>query len=345
MRIDDFNFELPQSLIAQTPAARRDHSKMMVVRRNTGQWEHLLFQDLPQIIGRDHFLVMNNTRVFPARLEASRPNRQEHIEVLLVRDLGFGDWLALLKPGRKAMIGQELRFGPLCAKVTQIRESGARVLHFRVREELMATFESIGHIPLPPYIHRLTSQDLPDDRTRYQTVYARHTGSVAAPTAGLHFTEEILSRLDQAGVPRCEILLHIGYGTFQPVRDEEIENHHMEPEYFEVSENAAASISKFKQEGRRLVAVGTTTTRVLEYLALGNEGFRGGQSGFCDLFIYPGFKFQMLDGLLTNFHLPRSTLFMLVCAFGGRELLKECYQEAVRQKYRFYSYGDCMLLL
>jgi S-adenosylmethionine:tRNA ribosyltransferase-isomerase len=345
VKLNKFDFELPQNLIAQTPAARRDQSRMMVVRRGTGKWEHLLFRDLPQIIGREHFLVMNNTRVFPARLRACRPNKQEHIEVLLVRDLGSGDWLALLKPGRKAMIGQELRIGPLCAEVKEIRESGARVLQFAAQENLMATFETIGHTPLPPYIHRLPGQDLAEDNTRYQTVYARHTGSVAAPTAGLHFTEEILHGLDQAGVPRCEILLHIGYGTFQPVRCKKIENHHMEPEYFEVSENAAAAISEYHQEGRRLIAVGTTTTRVLEYLALGEEGFCGGKSGFCDLFIYPGFKFQMLDGLLTNFHLPQSTLFMLVCAFGGHELLQKCYREAVHQRYRFYSYGDCMLLL
>ena len=316
----------------------------MVVRRDTGKWEHLLFRDLPQILGREQFLVMNNSRVFPARLGACRPNKQEHIEVLLVRDLGSGDWLALLKPGRKALIGQELRMGPLCAQVKEIRESGARVLHFPAQENLMAIFETIGRTPLPPYIHRLPGQDL-DDIRRYQTVYARYTGSVAAPTAGLHFTEEILHGLDQAGVPRCEILLHIGYGTFQPVRCRKVEDHPMEPEYFEVSENAAATIRKFKQEGRQLIAVGTTTTRVLEYLALQEEGFCGRRSGFCDLFIYPGFKFQMLNGLLTNLHLPQSTLFMLVCAFGGHELVQECYREAIRQQYRFYSYGDCMLLL
>jgi S-adenosylmethionine:tRNA ribosyltransferase-isomerase len=288
---------------------------------------------------------MNNTRVFPARLRACRPNKQEHIEVLLVRDLGSGNWLALLKPGRKAMIGQELRIGPLVAEVVEIRESGARVLRFPAHEHLMATFENIGDTPLPPYIRRLPGHEPAEDRARYQTVYASQTGSVAAPTAGLHFTEEILQRLDQAGVPRCEILLHIGYGTFQPVRCQKIENHHMEPEYFEVSENAAMLIDKYRQEGRRLIAVGTTTTRVLEYLAMGKDGFQGSKSGFCDLFIYPGFKFQMLDGLLTNFHLPQSTLFMLVSAFGGRELVQECYREAVRQEYRFYSYGDCMLLL
>jgi S-adenosylmethionine:tRNA ribosyltransferase-isomerase len=345
VQLSEFDFELPQNLIAQMPAARRDEARMMVVRRDTGRCEHLLFRDLPQVIGREHFLVMNNTRVFPARLRACRPDKQEHIEVLLVRDLGSGDWLALLKPGRKAMIGQELRMGPLGARVKEIRESGARVLHFPAQENLMATFETIGQPPLPPYIHRWPGQDLAQDRTRYQTVYARHTGSVAAPTAGLHFSEEILHRLDQVGVPRCEILLHIGYGTFQPVRCKKIEDHPMEPEYFEVSEKAAESIGKFKQEGRRLVAVGTTTTRVLEYLALQKEGFCSGKSGFCNLFIYPGFEFRMLDGLLTNFHLPQSTLFILVCAFGGIKLLQECYREAIRREYRFYSYGDCMLLL
>lgn len=344
MKLEDFDFNLPPHLIAQNPAACRDQSKMMVVWRDRERWEHRLFRDLPQIIGRDSFLVMNSTRVFPARLDARRSDRQEHIEVLLVRDLGGGDWLALVKPGRKAKMGQELRIGPLRAVVAETRESGARVLRFPAGEDLLSTFESIGRTPLPPYIRRPSGPDRIEDRNRYQTVYARQVGSVAAPTAGLHFTEDTLRRLDLAGVPRCEILLHVGYGTFQPVRCENIEDHRLEPEYFEVSEEAAASIRRCRQERRRLISVGTTTTRVLEHLALEAGGFAGG-SGFCSLFIYPGFRFQMLDGLLTNFHLPKSSLFMLVCAFGGVRFLKDCYREAIRRQYRFYSYGDCMLLL
>jgi S-adenosylmethionine:tRNA ribosyltransferase-isomerase len=345
VKLDDFDFEFPAALIAQSPSARRDQSRMMVVWRKTGKWEHRLFRELPQIIGPDHFLVLNKTRVFPARLRACRPNKKELIEILLVRDLGSGHWLSLLKPARKAMLGQKLSVGPLCAEVVAVKESGMRVLRFTGVTDLMATFERIGETPLPPYIRRSPQQDLRNDRARYQTVYAKKTGSVAAPTAGLHFTAGILHQLDLAGVPRCEILLHVGYGTFQPVRHEDIESHRMEPEYFEVSERAADSIQGYRQNGRRLVAVGTTTTRVLEFLAQQDHGFKGKKSGFCDLFIYPGFQFQMLDGLLTNFHLPRSTLFMLVCAFGGLDLLRECYREAISREYRFFSYGDCMLLL
>ena len=345
MKLSDFDFALPQHLVAQHPVRERDSSRMMVVRRKTGEREHRTFRDLPEILGPEHFLVINNTRVFPARLRACRAGKNEAIEVLLLEELGPCDWLALLKPARRAPPGQRLTIGGLAAQVLEAHEYGRRRLHFEAGADLRGTFERIGEPPTPPYIRRRPNQDLAEDRMRYQTIYARHSGSIAAPTAGLHFTEEVFRRLQTRGTAVCELLLHVGYGTFQPVRCENIEKHRMEPEYYEVDARSAERIWGYKAEGRHLVAVGTTTTRCLEYLA--RQGHPPGtpSSGFCNLFIYPGFEFRMLDGLVTNFHLPRSTLFMLACAFAGRELLLDCYREAISRGYRFYSYGDCMLLL
>ena len=318
---------------------------MMVVRRREGTWEHRSFRELPSILGPEYFLVLNNTRVFPARLRANRPGRHERIEVLLVSEQAPGTWLCLVRPGSKVLTGQELEIDCLHAKVLETRESGRRILRFNRDQDLMSLIERLGEPPLPPYIHRKTGWDKEVDKDRYQTVYAKRSGSIAAPTAGLHFTQRIIEELESRGNSRCEIVLHVGYGTFQPVRCESIEEHRMDPEYFEVSDDAASFIVRSKSEGRRLLAVGTTTTRVLEYLALG-EGFNSqGRSGFCDLFIRPGFEFRMIDSLLTNFHLPRSTLLMLVSAFAGRELMLACYRDAVVHNYRFFSYGDCMLIL
>jgi S-adenosylmethionine:tRNA ribosyltransferase-isomerase len=345
VNLDLFDFDLPERLIAQEPLVERDHSRMMLVDRQTGRREHRRFTELPDILGARDFLVLNTSRVFPARLRARRPGRDEQIEVLLVRDLGSNDWLALLKPGRKAPVGQNLIIGDLYAEVVEVRGNGARVLRFPNSSDLMVHFEKLGEPPLPPYIERRKGQDLVFDRARYQTVYARQNGSVAAPTAGLHFTPEVLGRLDRKCVDRCEIMLHVGYGTFQPVRCADIEEHRMEPEYFEVTEQEAARIRGHLKSGHRLVAVGTTTTRVLEHLARSEDFLVRGGAGFCDLFIRPGFQFGAVSGLLTNFHLPRSTLLMLVCAFAGRELILDCYREAVANNYRFYSYGDCMLIL
>jgi S-adenosylmethionine:tRNA ribosyltransferase-isomerase len=345
MKLDDFNFVLPEHLIAQHPAPERDSSRMMVVWRQSGKREHLRFRDLPDILGPEHFLVVNNTRVFPARLKASRPGKCEEIEVLLLKEAGPNDWLALLKPGRKAPIGQELEIGELSARVAEVRESGSRVLHFKQGINLLEVFEKIGTPPTPPYIRRQGIQDFAEDKLRYQTVYAQHSGSVAAPTAGLHFTDAVLHRLGARGIPICKLLLHVGYGTFQPIRSENLEEHTMEPEYYSIDAATAAQIQTYKSEGRRLVSVGTTTTRCLEYLARQENPMSQDSTGYCNLFIYPGFEFKLLDGLITNFHLPRSTLFMLVCAFAGRELMLDCYREAISKDYRFYSYGDCMLLL
>ena len=345
MKLGDFDFALPERFIAQTPAPERDSSRLMVVWRETGRREHHIFRDLPGILDPQDFLVINNTRVFPARLRAHRPGKRERVEILLLKERNPGDWLALVKPAKKASPGETFLFGGLSAKVLEATETGARVFRFEPGGDLKQLIEEKGEPPLPPYIRRPNGQDFSEDRSRYQTVYARHSGSVAAPTAGLHFTPEVFRRLKERGIPVCEVLLHVGYGTFQPVRCEDITRHPMEPEYYEIGTETAARIRGYKAEGRRLIAVGTTTTRCLEFLAREEGALSHASAGLCNLFIYPGFQFRMLDGLLTNFHLPRSTLFMLGCAFAGRDLLLDCYREAIAENYRFYSYGDCMLIL
>jgi len=350
MKLSDFDFTLPAELIAQYPAPERDVSRIMVVRRDTGKREHFRFRDLPEILRAEHFLAVNETRVFPARLWACRPGKNEEIEILLLREDTPGRWLALTKPGRKTQVGQKLRIGGIEAEVSAITESGKRIIEFAgysSGENLMEVFEKIGEMPTPPYIKRASgsSRAAATDRLRYQTVYARQSGSVAAPTAGLHFTDEVLRRLDDKGVPVCKILLHVGYGTFKPVRAENIEEHEMEPEFYSIGAETAARIHALKEKGRKLVAVGTTSARCLEYFARENYPSASAASGWCDLFIYPGFEFRMLNGLITNFHLPKSTLLMLVSAFAGRELTLDCYREAISLGYRFYSYGDCMLIL
>ena len=345
MKLDDFDFNLPESLIAQHPVAQRDQSKMMVIWRKTGEREHHIFKELPEILASDYFLVRNNTRVFPARLKATRPGREEEIEILLLREQRPGEWSALVKPARKTPVGQELRISELTAHVLENTGSGGRILRFDPRQDLMKDIERIGEPPLPPYIHRPQKHNFSEDKLRYQTVYAQNTGSIAAPTAGLHFTHDIIRRLKVRNIPVCEILLHVGYGTFQPVRCENIEDHCMESEYYRADTEILKQILKYKTEGRRLIAVGTTTTRCLEFLARNDNFPEIGSEGECNLFIYPGFKFKILDGMITNFHLPRSTLFMLVCALAGRDLMLDCYREAIAENYRFFSYGDCMLIL
>ena len=345
MKLNNFDFDLPESLIAQHPVAHRDESRMMVVWRKTGKREHHIFKELPEILSSDYFLVRNNTRVFPARLKATRPGREEEIEILLLREQRPGEWSALVKPARKTPVGQELRIRELTTHVLEITESGGRILRFDSRPDLMKDIERIGEPPLPPYIHRSKKHNFSEDKLRYQTVYAQNTGSIAAPTAGLHFTQDIFKRLKDRNIPVCEILLHVGYGTFQPVRCENIEDHRMESEYYRVDTETLKQILKYKTEGRRLIAVGTTTTRCLEFLACNDNSPDIASEGECNLFIYPGFKFKALDGMITNFHLPRSTLFMLVCALAGRDLMLDCYREAIAENYRFFSYGDCMLIL
>jgi S-adenosylmethionine:tRNA ribosyltransferase-isomerase len=345
VKLSSFDFSLPEHLIAQHPLPQRDQSRLLVVYRDTGAVEHHVFQDLPGIVSPDSFFVVNSTRVFPARLWARRPGRQERIEVLLVREESHRIWRVLVRPARKVMPGQDLEIGDLKARVSAIGSGGSRLLAFAPGPDLWESIHKIGEPPLPPYIRRTPGEDLAQDRERYQTVFARQPGSIAAPTAALHFTPELVHELEQKGIPLCQILLHVGYGTFQPVRCEEIEDHRMEPEYYEVSSDTATAIRRYQDQSRRLIAVGTTTTRVLEYLSRDGSVPEHGASGFCDLFIYPGFEFRALRGLMTNFHLPRSTLFMLVCAFAGRDLMLDCYRRAIAAKYRFFSYGDCMLIL
>jgi S-adenosylmethionine:tRNA ribosyltransferase-isomerase len=317
----------------------------MVVDRARGRWEHRAFRDLPEILGADAFLAVNTTRVMPARLWGRRAGRQERIEVLLVEEEEPGAWVTLVRPARKVGAGRVLDLGGLAATCTEVRSGGERVLRFVRPEEVRPHLERCGRPPLPPYIRRPADDPLDADRERYQTVFADASGSVAAPTAGLHFTPATLEALARRGIPICRLLLHVGYGTFQPIRVEQIERHVMHREFYRIDAGAAACLAEQRRLGRRLVAVGTTTTRALEYAARLDPAGLGPSSGWCNLFIYPGFQFKAIDGLLTNFHLPRSSLLLLVSALGGFDLIREAYRAAVRERYRFFSYGDCMLIL
>ncbi len=364
MLVADFNFHLPEELIAQEPLADRSASRMLRLRRQTGAHEDCRFRDFPDTLRPDDLLVTNNSRVFPARLlgrraglhaqpisprnPAAQDFLQGQVEVLLTRQLGPWEWQALVRPGRKIGVGEKILFGvrqELKAEVIKRSEFGERTLRFDPVPDFFATVEALGHIPLPPYINR---QDQPEDRERYQTVYARPIGSVAAPTAGLHFTPEILARLRQRGIEVAEITLHVGLGTFQPVRTEVVEEHTIHREVFTIPEDAARQINCALEQKRRVVAVGTTTVRTLEYAGLQNKSLKNSAiaagSGEADIFIYPGFQFRVVGALLTNFHLPKSTLLMLVSALAGKENVLNAYEHAVREKYRFFSYGDCMFI-
>jgi len=358
----DFDFHLPETCIAQEPLANRGASRMMRLWRATGRYEDRQFQEFPDLLRPDDLLVLNNSRVFPARLlgrragvraqtvsprnPAARDFLQGRVEVLLTRQTDCWEWQALVRPGRKIKTGEEIFFGEnqeLKAEIISHGEFGERTLRFAPVADFFAVLEKIGHTPLPPYIRRL---DTLEDRERYQTVYARESGSVAAPTAGLHFTSEVLSEIRRRGIEIAEITLHVGLGTFQPVHCENIETHKMHHERFSVAAGAANLIYRALEAKRRIVAAGTTTVRALESIALGQnvEGFRSGSAGETGIFIYPGFRFQVVGALLTNFHLPKSTLLMLVSAFAGRENVLHAYAHAVREGYRFFSYGDCMLI-
>lgn len=361
MLVSDFHYDLPQELIAQHPLPDRAGSRLLYVSTATGALADRHFRDLPDLLQRGDLLVFNNTRVFPARLfgrraglksqplspqnPASRDFLRGRVEVLLTRQLQRdpNDWECLVRPGRKIGVGEHLFFGEndeLQAEVIDRGEFGERHIRFAAVDDFFARVDKIGHIPLPPYIARL---DSPADHDRYQTVYARERGSVAAPTAGLHFTPEILSQLRDRGIETAEVTLHVGLGTFQPVRVDKVEAHTLHSEPYSISDDAATKIRQARRESRRLVAVGTTTVRTLEYAAQQAGEVQAG-SGEANLFIYPGYKFQVVEALLTNFHLPQSTLLMLVCALGGKENVLRAYRHAVAQRYRFYSYGDCMLV-
>lgn len=362
MLVSDFHFDLPAELIAQQPLAARDASRMLHLQRATGQYSDGPFRDFPDLLQPSDLLVFNNTRVFPARLygrregaraqavsphnPAARDFLQGRIEVLLTRQLSAdpNDWECLVRPGRKIGIGEHLLFGEheeLKAEVLARAEFGERRIRFQPVGDFYSVLDRIGHVPLPPYIAR---PDSSGDLDRYQTVYADQRGSVAAPTAGLHFTPEILDRIRQRGVETVEITLHVGLGTFQPVRVERVEDHKIHSESYSISPSAASAINQALHASRRVVAVGTTTVRTLEHAFLRGAGAILPGAASADIFIYPRFEFKVANAMLTNFHLPQSTLLMLVSAFAGKENVLRAYQHAVAERYRFYSYGDCMFI-
>ena len=353
MKVDAFDFTLPPELIAQE-AAPRGESRLLVLNRATGHLDHTYVGELPRFLRPGDVLVSNDTRVFPARLLGHRVPSGGAVEcLLLAREQPSDDgreeiWTALMHPGQKLKPGARVRFdgdaGVLIADVLERQYFGRRRIRLRVERgsSIDALVDALGHVPLPPYIHRA---DTPQDRERYQTVFASRRGSIAAPTAGLHFDQSLLAALDAAGVQRTSITLHVGYGTFKPVHVDDVEQHEVDPEPYDISEISAALIGRALDEGRRVVAVGTTTTRALEDAALRGNGRVAAGPGEARLFIYPGFRFRVIAGLMTNFHLPRSSLLMLVAAFADRERVLAAYRDAVERRYRFYSYGDAMLVL
>ena len=347
MNVSDFAYDLPPGLIAQTPAASRDASRLLVLDRRIGAIVHAEVRDLPRFLRPGDLLVVNDTKVFPARLLGRRIPSGGMVECLLVGRLDADRWDALMHPGQKLRPGGRVVFPgggrQLHGEVLERRFYGRRVIRLWTDDgsAVDEAIDEIGHVPLPPYIRR---RDEPADRERYQTVYARVRGSVAAPTAGLHLTDALLRHLAERGIERAEITLHVGYGTFKPVRGETVEHHTVDAERFDIGPDAASAISRALAEQRRVIAVGTTTTRALESAAKASPPVPA-MSGWTDLFIYPGFTFRIIGGLLTNFHLPRSSLLMLVSAFAGRDRTLSAYGEAVRLGYRFYSYGDAMLIL
>jgi S-adenosylmethionine:tRNA ribosyltransferase-isomerase len=363
MLVADFHYELPEALIAQRPPDVRGSSRMLLLDRQNGAYEDRSFGDLPSLLRAGDLLVLNDSRVLPARLFATRgglttqaksPAPSGTVEVLLTERVasleGHNDWLTLVKPAKKVQVGETLRFSAeLTATVLASGDFGERTLRFSPVDDFHATLDQIGHLPLPPYIHRAKAEpNTVDDRERYQTVFARERGSAAAPTAGLHFTPEVLTELERQGVEIVRLTLHVGLGTFQPVRVDRLEQIRLHAESYTLSNETAAAIVRANSEGRRIIAVGTTTTRTLEHVAREAErtGDRiAGHSGSTSLFLSPGVVFKLVSGLLTNFHLPDSTLLMLVSAFAGREHVMAAYAHAVEQRYRFFSYGDCMLVL
>lgn len=346
MKTADFDFELPLELIAQHPAQRREQSRMLVVRRRDGALEHRHFFDLPQYLSKGDLLVVNNTRVIPARLFGRKPGTGGKVEILLLEEIRPGTWDILLHASRRPKIGSIITLGEGQAVAVLLSDGakGRATIKIESERPWQDVLEEIGEPPLPPYIKRSDVRDWRSDRERYQTVYAKYPGAVAAPTAGLHFTEEIFQTLEKQGVGRAEVTLHVGLGTFRPVEVENVEDHRMEPERYAVSEETVRRIAEIKAAGGRVVAVGSTSVRTLESVAA-EHGRLVRCSGRSSLFIHPPYSFKVVDAMLTNFHLPQSTLIMMICALAGRELILRAYEEAVKERYRFYSYGDCMLIL
>ncbi len=339
MKTSDFNYYLPEELIAQTPLERRDTSRLLHLDKMTGEVEHKHFYDLPEYLSEGDCLVLNDSRVLPARLIGKRETGGV-IEVVLLRDIGSGVWECLTRPGKKTKPGTKLIFGEgeLTATVTECAEGGNKLLKFEYEGIFLEVLERLGRMPLPPYI----KTEL-EDQERYQTVYSREVGSAAAPTAGLHFTEELLNKIAEKGVKVCYLTLHVGLGTFRPVKSEDVESHEMHSEFCIIPADAAEAITETKRRGGRVVAVGTTSCRTLESFAK-DDGTLDEGSGWTEIFIYPGYRFKCIDALVTNFHLPESTLVMLVSALAGREHILAAYTKAVEEKYRFFSFGDAMFI-
>ena len=340
MKTSDFNYELPQELIAQTPIARRDASRLMVVDRETGKWEHRHFYDILEELTPKDCLILNDSRVLPARLLGQRLPGGGACEVLLLIDRGERVWECLVRPGRKMKTGAKLSFGngELTAEVVGEVEGGNRLVRFDYEGIFLEVLERLGKMPLPPYIR----EEL-QDRERYQTVYSRNLGSAAAPTAGLHFTKELLQKIADKGVGVGYVTLHVGLGTFRPVKEDTVEDHEMHSEYCTIPQETADLINRTKANGGRCICVGTTSCRTLESWAA-EDGHMEAKAGWTSIYIYPGYRFKVMDGLITNFHLPESTLIMLVSAFAGREKVLAAYEEAVRERYRFFSFGDAMFI-
>lgn len=341
MKLSDFNYNLPEELIAQDPLEKRDNSRLMVLHRETGELEHKHFYDVIDYLNPGDCLVVNNTKVIPARLMGVKEETGASIEVLLLKRKEEKVWETLVKPGKKARVGARISFGDglLVGEVIDVVEEGNRLIRFEYDGIFEEILDRLGQMPLPPYItHQL------QDKNRYQTVYAKYDGSAAAPTAGLHFTEELLQKIQDKGVRIAKVTLHVGLGTFRPVKEENVLDHHMHSEFYIVDEEAAKIINETKANGGRVISVGTTSTRTLETVAE-PDGHIPVKSGWTDIFIYPGYRFKAVDCLITNFHLPESTLIMLVSALADREKILHAYETAVEEKYRFFSFGDAMLIL
>ena len=341
MDVKDFYYDLPQELIAQDPLEDRSSSRLMVLDKITGEVEHRHFKDITEYLRPGDCLVINNTKVIPARLYGVKEGTEAKIEILLLKRKENDIWETLVKPGKKCKIGTKIVFGEgiLTGEVVDIVEEGNRLIQFHYEGIFEEILDRLGQMPLPPYItHQL------QDKNRYQTVYAKHEGSAAAPTAGLHFTKELLERIQEKGIEIARVTLHVGLGTFRPVKETDVLKHHMHSEFYKIEQSEADKINKAKKEGHRVIAVGTTSTRTLESAADEN-GFLTEKSGWTEIFIYPGYQFKVIDALITNFHLPESTLVMLVSALAGREHVLAAYETAVEEKYRFFSFGDAMFIV
>ncbi|MBP3461269.1 MAG: tRNA preQ1(34) S-adenosylmethionine ribosyltransferase-isomerase QueA [Bacilli bacterium] len=340
MKTDDFDFELPERLIAQTPIKNRDESRMLVLDRKTGNIEHKHFNEIIDYLNEGDTLVLNDTKVMPARLYGVKEDTNAVIEVLLLKELEENKWESLTKPAKRIKIGTIVSFGDgrLKAKCIEIKEEGIRVFELKYEGILYEILDSLGEMPLPPYIHEKL-----EDKDRYQTVYAKNIGSAAAPTAGLHFTKELLKKIEKKGVNVVYVTLHVGLGTFRPVNVEDVTTHKMHSEFYIMSKETAEVLNKAKMENRRIISVGTTSTRTLETIINLYGEFRE-CTGWTDIFIYPGYKFKAINSLITNFHLPKSTLVMLVSALAGKENIMKAYHEAIEKEYRFFSFGDSMFI-